>query len=290
MTSVGERLSRERMRQGIDLAALARATRIQPKHLQAIEAGRIEDLPGAFFYRSFVRQYAAALHMDASEFEAELEPVRAASADALDAALRQVASQPRAMDPIPTISSRRSTSSERLWKPIALLAVVTFVCTLVYGWWIARVERQDFASNPAGAALLAANRATADTPAPPPRIPQTAARAAQAQIIPVAAPRLATAAGNSASDRLVVVNLAAKGEVWVSASAEGRRLYAGLLEPSDSKVLTSDTQFRMRIGNAGGLEITWNGKSLGTLGSDGQVRDVVFTADNYHVLSPGDSL
>ena len=87
MTSVGEILRRERVRQGIDLGALARATHIHARYLQAIERGRVEDLPGAFFYRSFVRQYALALQMNTAELEAELDRVRASGADALDAAL-----------------------------------------------------------------------------------------------------------------------------------------------------------------------------------------------------------
>ena len=123
-----------------------------------------------------------------------------------------------------------------------------------------------------------------------PRIPQTAAATARPPLVPVAKSRVEAGARQAPADGRVVVSVSAKDEVWVSVSSEGKRLYAGLLEPSDSKVLTSNSQFRMRIGNAGGLEITWNGKSLGTLGSSGQVREIVFTADNYRVITPGDSL
>jgi len=44
----------------------------------------------------------------------------------------------------------------------------------------------------------------------------------------------------------------------------------------------------MKIGNAGGLEIQWNGKSIGPVGPRGQVRTVRFTRQDFQVLSPQD--
>ena len=36
--------------------------------------------------------------------------------------------------------------------------------------------------------------------------------------------------------------------------------------------------------NAGGLEIQWNGKTIGPVGPRGQVRVVVFTPENFQIL------
>jgi hypothetical protein len=38
------------------------------------------------------------------------------------------------------------------------------------------------------------------------------------------------------------------------------------------------------IGNAGGLQIEWNGRQLGSLGKKGEVRDVLFTRDSYKLI------
>src|SRR5207237_56183 len=70
MKSVGEKLRRERIDHGIDLATLSSLTRISQRYLQAIETGNIDELPSGFFYRSFVRQYASALGLDTGEMEA----------------------------------------------------------------------------------------------------------------------------------------------------------------------------------------------------------------------------
>jgi hypothetical protein len=41
---------------------------------------------------------------------------------------------------------------------------------------------------------------------------------------------------------------------------------------------------RVLIGNAGGLQIEWNGRQLETLGKRGEVRDVMFTRDGYRLI------
>ena len=43
---------------------------------------------------------------------------------------------------------------------------------------------------------------------------------------------------------------------------------------------------KMRVGNAAGIEVRLNGKLLGPLGHRGQVLVVVFTGDNFQIMSP----
>ena len=67
MFSVGEVLQRARLDQGMDLTTVATRTKIKPKYLQAIEAGDRKSLPGGFFYKSFVYEYATFLGVDTRE-------------------------------------------------------------------------------------------------------------------------------------------------------------------------------------------------------------------------------
>ena len=73
MFSVGEVLQRARLDQGIDLATVAAHTKIKAEYLQAIEADDRKSLPGGFFYKSFVHQYAAFLGLDTKVFDAEVQ-------------------------------------------------------------------------------------------------------------------------------------------------------------------------------------------------------------------------
>ena len=69
MTSIGDRLRQERLRRGLDIYQLAEQTKINASMLEAIEADDLEKLPGRFFTRSFIRQYAKALGLDDDEFQ-----------------------------------------------------------------------------------------------------------------------------------------------------------------------------------------------------------------------------
>jgi arginine/ornithine N-succinyltransferase beta subunit len=67
----------------------------------------------------------------------------------------------------------------------------------------------------------------------------------------------------------VRVGLTAGEETWISVSTDGKQVYAGLLQPNQTKLLEGSGKVKILIGNAGGLEISLNGKTLGTVGSRG---------------------
>ena len=71
-----------------------------------------------------------------------------------------------------------------------------------------------------------------------------------------------------------------------SVSSDGKQVFAGILAPNQSKIVEGKEYAKMRVGNAAGLEVRLNGKLLGPLGHRGQVLVVVFTPDNFQILSP----
>jgi hypothetical protein len=80
------------------------------------------------------------------------------------------------------------------------------------------------------------------------------------------------------------VQLSAIERTWLSIVADGKETFSGVLDASQTKVLEGHESARIRTGNAGGLNVTFNGKDIGTLGPRGTVRTVVFTKNNYEVL------
>jgi cytoskeleton protein RodZ len=71
MSSFGESLRRERELRGVSLREIADATKISVRFLQALEGDRVEILPGGVFRRSFLRQYARHLGLDADRIVEE---------------------------------------------------------------------------------------------------------------------------------------------------------------------------------------------------------------------------
>ncbi len=57
------------------------------------------------------------------------------------------------------------------------------------------------------------------------------------------------------------------------------------MEPGETRTLNGEQSAVVFTGNAGGLDFTYNGKSIGTAGPKGQVRTVVFSAENWEVRS-----
>jgi len=75
MAAISETLRQARLRSGVDLDRLAAKTKINPRYLQAIEAGEFEKLPGGIFARMFIKQYADAVGLDGASFADEFQRI-----------------------------------------------------------------------------------------------------------------------------------------------------------------------------------------------------------------------
>lgn len=64
MNEIGEILKNARIEKGYTLDDLQQITKIQKRYLQAIEDGNTEILPGRFYTRAFVKQYADIVSLD----------------------------------------------------------------------------------------------------------------------------------------------------------------------------------------------------------------------------------
>jgi cytoskeletal protein RodZ len=67
----GARLREARERRGLSLRAIADATRISIRALEALERNDISQLPGGIFSRAFVRAYAVEVGLDPEQTIAE---------------------------------------------------------------------------------------------------------------------------------------------------------------------------------------------------------------------------
>ncbi|GEK31302.1 MAG: DUF4115 domain-containing protein [Kurthia sp.] len=67
MTELGNRLKEARLSKGFSLDDLQEKTKIQKRYLSAIEEGNYAVMPGTFYVRAFIKQYAEAVDLDAHE-------------------------------------------------------------------------------------------------------------------------------------------------------------------------------------------------------------------------------
>lgn len=64
---VGAKLKEARLEKGLSLDTLQETTKIQKRYLIAIEEGNLQILPGKFYARAFIKEYATAVGLDPNE-------------------------------------------------------------------------------------------------------------------------------------------------------------------------------------------------------------------------------
>ncbi len=76
LTELGDKLKQARREKGLSLDDLQQVTKIQKRYLVAIEEGNYAVMPGKFYARAFIKQYAEAVGLDSAtlfdEFESEV--------------------------------------------------------------------------------------------------------------------------------------------------------------------------------------------------------------------------
>lgn len=73
MADIGQILKNARKEKGLTLDDLQQTTKIQKRYLIAIEEDNFDSLPGKFYVRAFIKQYAETVGLDAEELLAELD-------------------------------------------------------------------------------------------------------------------------------------------------------------------------------------------------------------------------
>ena len=291
MNSVGRILRSARERQGRAVAEIADELCLTQQYLRAIEEDDVKNLPGIFFYKNFVKQYAAIVGVKEAEIRSGIE---ALTASAEEPALPGSVAQPpmRPLDPIVADSNRHYFANARLGLSVAGLAVVLMACSGFYAWWIRPKEVAAAKPRPLPAVVQNVQQGVQPPTQPvvqpnSPAEPVTLAVAAQnPQLAHAATVQVTAEAQTQTVDGInhVVLNLAATEKTWLSITSEGKRIFSGFLEPSQTKILTGLDAARMTVGNAGGINVLLNGKPIGPIGKSGQVRVVLFTPDNFEVL------
>jgi cytoskeleton protein RodZ len=289
MAAISETLRQARLRSGIGLDRLADKTKINPRYLQAIEAGDFGKLPSGIFARMFIKQYADAIGLDGASFAEEFQRSTSFGQDSGQDMQTIAATRHDYHPSVPGLSSVgdrmqsdriASMLSSFIWVVGAIL-----VCAGAY-YGLAHIpSRSKPADNPAPV------RASSVPATPLPAAAPAASTAPAANPAPAAStttpPADATPAAGTAppSSAPIQVAITASEPVWVTAHADGKTVISEMLTAGSSKIVEATSAAQITLGNAGGADITFNGKKLEPIGLEGQVRTVVFTQQGAQVIS-----
>jgi cytoskeleton protein RodZ len=249
---VGEELREARNALGVSLEDAATQLRINKRYLQALEEGRVKDLPGAAYAVGFVRSYATALGLDPDE---AVRRFRDVSGTAVTKSGELVFPEPVPRRGIPT----------------GVLAALGLALAMggYIAWyqWSGRGERVVDAVPPLPARLERAADATAprETPTAPVAEPPAPAPA------PVAAPP----PPRIDPDKPRVV-IRAKGESWVQIrdNTANRVITDRVLRAGETIEIPNRAGIVLTTGKAENLDILLDGQDVDPFGGPGVRRNI----------------
>ena len=250
--NAGAMLRAARERQGLHIAALAAAIKVPQVKLEALEAGRYDELTDATFVRALAQSVCRVLKIEA-------KPVLDLMPSARTSALDRVA--PARRTPFHDKPGREEPSEPRVWhQPMFWIVAVLLVAAGAFVlWpqhtegltaWLAKLPRLGSGDAPKPAAPAPTQTAPSSTPV----VTETVH----------SAPAPTVAAPADAPAGVAVVRTSEPS--WVEAhDGRGNVLLSRTLQPGESVGLDGPLPLRLVIGNATSTEVTMRGKRV-TLG------------------------
>lgn len=133
MSELGTKLREARVEKGYTLNTLQQMTKIQKKYLQAIELGNYEEMPGSFYVRAFIKQYADMVGLDGDELLIEYEDELSSGSD------KSNDSDDVEGDKIPSRAERYVTNENNSFDAVLAYLPVILLVAIVIGIMIALV-------------------------------------------------------------------------------------------------------------------------------------------------------
>jgi cytoskeletal protein RodZ len=258
LTEIGNYLRQTREERLLTIEQVAEKTMIQPRHLRAIEQGKLNQLPEPIYTQGFIKRYGEMLGLDGSKLasafplESTLRPINPAWKDSPAAQLRPI----------------------HLYAAYVLL-IVAAVSGLSYlmnrstSW----VTGRDYIEQPAPASSPKAGESGASTQ------PSASPNATSAPGSTVATPAVP-------SSQPVKVDVTLTAQSWLRIDIDGKTVFQGILPEGTQKTWTADSTLKVRAGNAGAVMVAYNNGQAQRMGAPGAVEEVTFSVPQQSASLP----
>ena len=241
--SPGAALRRLRESRGLTLDAAAEATHVRVRYLEALEQEDIGALLGPAYAKSFLKAYARFLEADPDTI------------DEYRAMLGAGTPVPIPEEPPPPPRNRL-----RVWWIGACVVIVSGGVLLA----LRRTPAAD-QTTPGVARVVS----PVDSGAP---YFESPAPVVDSLIVQGGQPMLP-------ADTLSSLQIVAVDSTWVEVSVDGQMRLHELLMPGEVRIIDASAEYRLTLGNAGGVELTLNGERLPSPGPLGMViRNMIIDA------------
>ncbi len=289
----GERLRKEREQRNLSLEDISQATKISARSLRALEAEDFAKLPGGVFNRGFVRAYARQLGVDE---ESLITLYLDATGEVLPSQVQEVAPEASAGEPSPSPGQELGSGLSLI--RLAIGGAIIAVILLAAFWFLRHRTPAESSATPGGtyAQPAPSPRSSASSPesknpapvvrpsgTPSQAAPQTVQPTTANAIIPQSAAQTQTI---SAAKGGIELSLHALDEVWLSAAIDGQPAQEDTLFVNNRRTLRARERIVLKVGSAGALEVSFNGKKMSSLGEYGQVKTLTFLPSGLETPAP----
>jgi cytoskeleton protein RodZ len=241
---------------GLSMQAIFETTRVGLVNLTAVENGDYHRLPPPVYARDFIKKYASSIGIDEKpildRYEKHLE------------SLKPPQEETEIRKPWP--------EADRRYRFLFMsLAVV-----IVAGILVSALFLYDQAGKPPSPAPAVESPPAQVIPADPtaavPDVPSlTTAAESTPATTPAPAPVEKTILPPAAMEKKYPLIIEAHESTWIRITVDRNPSYEALLKPGDRIERMASDFFQLDIGNAGGINLTFQGKPLGSPGKQGQV-------------------
>jgi cytoskeleton protein RodZ len=250
--SLGSMISEARKDAGLSIDDLSAATNIRTTLLRDIEDNNFSQCGGETYARGHLRNIAIKLNIDPQVFLTVFEDEQMR----VDRTMQDLLIENNVMREPKEV---RKVS----WKVLITISVASL---LVAGLAQIIVSSDSTSDIPV---------ATQETPTPSPSPEATTEPSATQEVVPTDEATISTGQG------VEVIFTATRARSWLFVSdSSGRVLFSGQISVGVTKTFSADLSLNLKIGNAGGVDLTVNGRKIDSLGADGQVVSVSYGVDS----------
>ena len=278
LADFGALLRERRIHKGLTEENVAAELKITSRLVKAIEEGDMESMPHAVYARGFIRAYAKLLAVDDSVTHAACALLKDPEEELREQEIRVVP------------AAARREESHVPWLAILLCALF-----LAGGAWYFRDSIPGLSSNMASQEKVDSSavsstivpEAVADVVTTPavsagPVVNATLPAASEEPIVLGGTPLPAETEMSTAQETPQVTGhsmlLTAQGDCWVSTTADGKNSQR-IMHKGDTLSVDFQEKLVIKLGNAGAMLLTYDGKELPPVGKIGQVKTVTFPND-----------
>lgn len=263
---VGKRLQDARVAKGMTLDDLQQATKIQKRYLIAIEDEKFDELPGDFYVRAFVKQYADTVGLDGNdllqEFNDQLPETKTGEySKHIEQAVETRTGQHKTVDQIDRV---------RQYLPTVIVVVVIIV--VLGAIWLTAIhsDHRSSQSNIDSSSVSVSGESSKKqaSSASKKKSSSSSSASSTGQIKLTAVTRTSSSATfkvENAKSQKYTLAVAPSERAWVAVTGDGSSLFSQTMTANSKqnvKIDKSVAQVVLTLGNAKSTTIKLNGKEV----------------------------